>query len=239
MIKIQLMDYIFSLISVRLVNYIDPITKSEFEKQIVMLNLIFIILNHFSPMILIRIFLVEMYGKCNYSLSPNDRAYEHIKKLEEAKNINKTLNVDQEAFLTKQTIALGCIREIQAFFTVYIIMNFLLSILRVIIMRIKVKKLKAKNKALSKVLEKASDQKMEKWQLMKSKFVSRENSLLDISQRSINPEDSQGVEGRLVNLVDDNENKKLLSDNVKNFKKDVNKSLGGSKLPFSTKFRSQ
>jgi hypothetical protein len=154
MLKIHIMDLIFSYLSIDLIKWVDPIKKSDFEKQLVLLNLLFIIMNHFGMIILIRTYLPFRFGQCSVLMSTYDKVYDKvILQL-------GTLSTVEQNFYDSQKISLGCGAEIRTFFASYTVMNFLLSVIRVIYTKVRVKKLKKNYENLKETLIKAATKKM-------------------------------------------------------------------------------
>ena len=77
-IKIQLFDWGFRYLSIALIKWVDPIRKSDFEKQLVLINILFLIINHFSILILIRVYLVNVHGKCTLGMDISDKTLAYI-----------------------------------------------------------------------------------------------------------------------------------------------------------------
>lgn len=153
MIKILLMDWVFSHLSPHLIKWVDPVKKADFEKHLVLINLVFIILNHFGMVVLIRFYLPLRFGKCSMEMPSYDKVYDKV-----LLQIGDVSQVEQD-FYNFQKISLGCFQEIKIFYASYIIINFLVSIVRVLYTRVKVRRLKKQQGEVKAQLRAAAEQK--------------------------------------------------------------------------------
>lgn len=202
MIKIQLMDWIFSYLSIMLIKWVDPIKKSDFEKQLVLINLVFIIINHFGIFGLILVYLRLRFNQCSVLMVPYDKVYDKVKL-----QIGLVNQVEQSYF-EFQNVLQGCFQEVRTFFASYIIMNFLLSIIRVCYMKIRVKKFNKKFEAIKVELMKAAEKKdhfqiqkqKTKMSLMKSQKEEEEVVRANLDQTTFQaiPETEETVQGLRV-----------------------------------------
>lgn len=160
MIKVQIMDWMFSYLSTSLIKWVDPIKKSTFEKQLVIINLLFIIFNHFGMIFLIRLYLPLRFGTCSVMMNEHEKLFEKV--------ILQTgvLSQIEQEYYDWQKINLGCFQEMRNFFGSYIILNFLLSVFRTIYMKVRVSKLKKRNDG---IIEKLKDAAQKKFQIFQNK----------------------------------------------------------------------
>lgn len=219
------MDFIFFKFSLSILKWVDAIKKSTFEKQLVLLSILFMIMNHFSPMVLIRIYLVARYGQCSLKddlTSTKDQTYAWVQQ-------NFSTNVDpavKTEFLESQAIALGCGREMRLFFTTYIIMNFFLSVVRTIHTKISVDKIQNRMANIAKEKKMEAKRKVKRFRRdksMKSLQASMERSKAEAQVvSSFNPgsnmigkADNVGEYDKLENEVDvEDVNFKALEESV-------------------------
>lgn len=141
-IKINVLDYLFARINVWMVKKVDPISKTQFERQIIILNFLFTVFNHFAIIFLIRIYLANIYKQCNL-VNPDD-VLKILCKQQYSPNIlmcTDEVQHDSEYFYHVQKISIGCMSEIKNYFGSYIVINFVISIIRIIFTNLQKKKI--------------------------------------------------------------------------------------------------
>lgn len=181
-----MMDWIFSHLSPILVRWVDPVNKADFEKHLVLINLIFIVMNHFGMIVLIRVYLPLRLGQCNILMPEYDKVYDKIMlQIGQVKEVEKS-------FYEFQKISLGCFQEIKVFYASYIVINFIVSIIRVIYTKIKVKRFKKRHEQIKEDLRRAADNKSRVHKLRKKKQLGFMMSQ-DMKQSSAELQTASGI----------------------------------------------
>lgn len=218
------MDLLYSHIGIKLIRWIDPIKKNEFEKLIVLFNFFFMTINHFVIIILLRIYQVARFGQCMVKVSSSDLTLEFLKHQDGFFQLTGELPANKQVYYDSQNIALGCIQEIRSFFTMYIILNFLLILLRMIIMKVKVRRTKKEIQNRIEELENYNGEKFDLWKQTKGQFLQSHHSLSETSSESdsqeannVKQEDSLMVD----NLMKDISTIRLINEETTEVNNDV------------------
>lgn len=134
-VKIHLMDLLFSYLNVWSVRQIDPVSKIQFERYLIILNFIFSVSNHFAVLLLIRLYIPIMHDKCNLIFSDNilKQHCEELQLDDPTLDCGDSLQTDQYNNYHLQKMSIGCMAEIKNFYGTYVIVFLLLSLIRLCI----------------------------------------------------------------------------------------------------------
>lgn len=170
-IKISLLDWGFFHLNLFMVKKIDPIWKSEFEKQFIVLNFIFTIFNHFGVIFLIRFYLPLRYGSCNIKAQDKILAILCDELSQTTAGVDCTGDVPLENdtnALNLLNLGFGCASEIKDYFGTYVIVNLVISLGRMFYVKIHTNKIKKKKTQLDKQFRKFYKKKSTYFETMKS-----------------------------------------------------------------------
>jgi uncharacterized protein YkuJ len=162
-IKIQVLDYLFQFIVIKLAQWIDPVTKAEFEKIIVVFNLMFICFNHFSIIPVFRLYTPFRFGECHGRIPNNDKTYEFLKQNNSTYKSTGSLTSNNANFIDNQLKALRCVNDIKLFYVFYIIMNFILVVIRYFYLKLRISRLRSHHDTLSEDIKECTLEKLRIW----------------------------------------------------------------------------
>ena len=209
----------------KMVKKIDPVKKSEFEKQFIILNFLFTIINTYSVIFLIRLYLPAVHGTCNVVDSGSVLNMFCFAQKKELPSIDceKEIKKHSDSFYHNQRISIGCMSEIINYFGSYIIITLLIGIIRFLINKVKSKRLLIKNKKRKEKFKTFYHKKLLKLNKL-FKFLKTQNEFLATSKtldknQKVNSNNMQTSINDFTNFqTNDEESKKLLlSNNIESF----------------------
>lgn len=150
------------------------------------------------------------FGKCNLEMPTYDKVYDKIKlQIGQVKQV-------ENSFYEFQKMNLGCFQEIKIFYASYIVINFFISIIRVIYTKIKVNRFKKRHEQIKQDLKKAADQKSKVHKQLKKKQLNFMKSQILKKGSSNNFQSSIEFKQSTNNFSENTSNVKLNKFDTKN-----------------------